>query len=279
MFFYRSTEKPLCIFAVGTALPHNADVGFDRNKEPAGPGLAAYKDDHWSKKGESAYYVKVKWEMMVDPYDGEVLIPRERLIDRASIFKRGPQASGTHLKDKEVARILYEECRKEFSGVWRAHGIAPSKADTASDNVPASARQIDPEERKKIEKAAVAATKTHYRGLGCEVVSREKDNVGWDLDVFRGGKIFCHVEVKGTKCSAVQVELSPNEYEKSKSDNLYRLAVVRNALNGEDVCAVYERNGDEWRRIGGEEGGDDRGAPKRLETEEKKFAIVRQPTP
>ena len=43
LFFYRSTEKPRGIFAVGTALPH---TDFNQDKEPAGLDLAAYKDNH-----------------------------------------------------------------------------------------------------------------------------------------------------------------------------------------------------------------------------------------
>ena len=270
LFFYRSSQEPRGIFAVGVALPANADVGFDQNKEPVAPGRAAYKADGWRKGEKHAHYVKVEWEMMVNPYDGDVLIPRERLIGRSPVFNRGPEPSGTSITNDEVARVLYEDCCK----AWGEFGFEPNSAD--SDGASFSARQMDPKERKDIEDAAVAAAVAHYAGLGCEVVSREKDNVGWDLDVLKDGKIFRRVEVKGTKLPTIQVELSPNEYEKSGDDLRYRLAVVRSALDDNCACAIYDRRGGEWLRVPGKEGGDKSG-PKRLEMVEKRFAIIRQP--
>ena len=133
-----------------------------------------------------------------------------------------------------------------------------------------------PEERRAIENAAVNATELHYHALGCKTESRELDRVGWDLDVFKGGEIFRRVEVKGTKRPDIQVELTPNEYAKSE-DKLYRLAVVRNALDSNPACAIYTRNGNEWLRVCGEESGSDKSAPARLEMEEKIFAVIRQP--
>ena len=135
----------------------------------------------------------------------------------------------------------------------------------------------DPVIRKEVEFAAMNAVKTYYRGKGYDVVDVAADNLGWDLEVFRrgesdeSGEKIWNVEVKGTSDNKISVILTPNEYDKS-DDEMYRLAVVRNALDGDArACAIYKREGDEWRL----KGESDKDAPKRLVME--KSATVREP--
>ena len=130
----------------------------------------------------------------------------------------------------------------------------------------------DPITRKEVESAAVQVVKKYYEGRKYDVVSVEGDNVGWDLNVQRDGETVFRVEVKGIRASRISVGLTPNEYSKSDDDS-FRLAIVRNALNGDGVCAVYKKEGrKKWRR----EEGNDENAPKRLMTDEKTEAIVKQ---
>jgi len=107
---------------------------------------------------------------------------------------------------------------------------------------------LDYETRKKIEKTAVKIVTMYYRKLGYTVESREKDNIGWDLDVQRG-KDKLKVEVKGNKNEGVYFELSPNEYENMLKDKCnYRIAVVSKALSANPKLRIFsftpER--DEW---------------------------------
>ena len=130
----------------------------------------------------------------------------------------------------------------------------------------------DPITRKQVESAAMDAVETYYRGKGYDVDDVADDNLGWDLEVFRRGekKPLLLVEVKGTRKDTINVGLTPNEYGKS-GDEMYRLAVVRNALNNPS-CAIYKREGKQWRW---QEDGD-ANAPKKLITEEKTGATVRE---
>ena len=304
LFLYRSEQEPRGIFAVGTALP--ADIPEARAwvktvPTPVKAGLAAYAGEHWKqgKKG-MALYVNVGWEMMVDPAKFPLLIPFKLLRSRKPFTRvftknvRGqmvghaPMSSGTPI-DNDVADALYAECIQVFRVVLHEYGVALNTA--GSEDLPStsvrkkSLRQkqaiksfrfavISPEERAKIERAAVDAVTAHYCMLGCKVQSVEDDNVGWDLNVSKGGEIYRQVEVKGTKNPDIRVELSSNEYDKS-GNKLYRLAIVCNALDSNPVCAIYARNGNEWRRVSGKESGGDKNSPTCLVAEEKVSAIIR----
>ena len=274
VFLYRSGHASPGILGAGRIVLPPQGKGI--------PGSAVYKGKSWRGGERMTSYVQVRWEMMVDPDQECALIPRERLSNDGRftpVFTKNgrawaPQCSGYSIRDIEVAQTLYKWCRDNFNGIRREYGIDPDTA--ALSGAPFSAWQIDSKERKAIESAAVDAAKAHYRALGYEVESVECENLGWDLNVRKDGEIFRCVEVKGTKAPSIKVELTSNEYGKSGCE-LYRLAVVRNALEDSPACAVYERKGDEWRRVSGEESGGDKGAPDRLVMEEKKFAIIRQP--
>ena len=139
------------------------------------------------------------------------------------------------------------------------------------------AARADREERNKIEDNAVNAARAYYGQCGYEVVSVEQCNKGWDLECMKDGNVELRVEVKGTKSADIRVELTPNEYKKSGDPDYldsYRLAVVRNALKPNPKCAIYKKDGENWRRPDSE-GGNDRDAPNSLMTERVDAAIVR----
>ena len=122
----------------------------------------------------------------------------------------------------------------------------------------------DPEQVKQVEIAAVDAVTKYYEGGGkYRVVSVEDQRKGWDLEVFRrgeSGEKIWNVEVKGISDNKISVRLTSNEYEKS-GDDMYRLAVVRNASDGDALaCAIYKREGDKWRL----KEGSDKKAPEQL---------------
>lgn len=89
----------------------------------------------------------------------------------------------------------------------------------------------DQEKKAKVEKAAIRACCTHFENLGYDVVSVEKDNVGWDL-VATSGRSSLRIEVKGLSGMVFSIELTPNEYNAfTQQASDYRLAVVINALD------------------------------------------------
>jgi Domain of unknown function (DUF3883) len=108
----------------------------------------------------------------------------------------------------------------------------------------------DPELRTKVEKAAMDVVVAHYRKEGFTVQSVEKENLGWDLNVTKSGRLF-RVEVKGRAgCGAV--ELTPNEYAAMQDKKIrlsYRLAIVQNALSESPVLTLfhYEPVSETWK--------------------------------
>lgn len=89
----------------------------------------------------------------------------------------------------------------------------------------------DPQDRVRVEKAAIDVVVNHYERQGFECNSVERDRVGWDLEVSFGALQFL-VEVKGCSGPEVIAELTPNEYAQMKANlATYRLAIVTSALH------------------------------------------------
>jgi hypothetical protein len=93
-----------------------------------------------------------------------------------------------------------------------------------------TARQNDPLKRMKVERKAVKIVAKHYKKLGYEIYSVEKDNVGWDLNA-SNGKIQLKLEVKGLSGNDIATELTPNEYRHMNLDKgNYRICIVVETL-------------------------------------------------
>ena len=91
-------------------------------------------------------------------------------------------------------------------------------------------RVVDVVLRNAIEKAAIKEATRYYSADGFDVVDRQLENVGWDLDI-DDGSLACNVEVKGTTLRQFKVQLTPNEYEKMMANpQTYRVCVVADAL-------------------------------------------------
>ncbi|MBD5626126.1 MAG: DUF3883 domain-containing protein, partial [Desulfovibrio sp.] len=83
-----------------------------------------------------------------------------------------------------------------------------------------------------VEKNAVEAVKAYYEQLGFNVVSVEKDNMGWDLEASSQGGTGYLIEVKGLAGVDVSVQLTPNEYRALKKEHRkYILAICTDSLN------------------------------------------------
>jgi len=91
-------------------------------------------------------------------------------------------------------------------------------------------RQTYPFRKQQVEIAAVEATIKHFEALDYIVISKEKDNVGWDLEATNINENLL-IEVKGLSGSITCVELTPNEYKNSiDRKSCYKLCIVTNAL-------------------------------------------------
>lgn len=107
---------------------------------------------------------------------------------------------------------------------------------------------IDPFRKKKIEERAIQLTISHYERMGYQINSVEKDNVGWDLEAVQEG-ILLKLEVKGLSQGDLQVELTPNEYDKmNKHKNSYRICIVTNTLSKPCLSVFsYSPDHDSWK--------------------------------
>ena len=110
-----------------------------------------------------------------------------------------------------------------------------------------SARQNDPLKRMEVETKAVKFVTKHYKKLGYEIDSVEKDNVGWDLNA-TNGRIKLKLEVKGLSGKDIATELTPNEYRHLNLDKgNYRVCVVVETLTSPKLMVFsYSIDNDEW---------------------------------
>lgn len=139
-----------------------------------------------------------------------------------------------------------ESVDKEVWAYVRSYGSERRNSPTPASKIPP--RNLDPELRRKVEKAAVAHATSYYKelyGTACIVRSVEAEAKGWDLEVFAGLEPLL-VEVKGLMNSTLVCELTPNEYEKMMLDEYrrrYVVYIVNNALAESPavpVASVFE---------------------------------------
>lgn len=106
--------------------------------------------------------------------------------------------------------------------------------------------------RTQVERSAIELVANYYSEAGYEVKTREKDNLGWDLEA-NYNKIVLKLEVKGLSGDEPIVSLTPNEYEKMMQNlDEYRLCIVINALDkGKRKLSIYSYNHytDKWTNI------------------------------
>jgi len=113
-------------------------------------------------------------------------------------------------------------------------------------------RQPDPLLRQRIEQTAIGVTAKHFRDMGYEIDSVERDNVGWDLEATLG-KRRLKLEVKGLSGSHIVVDLTPGEYAAMREyRDSYRVCVVVNALNEPKlVVFAFSPDSNRWESLDG----------------------------
>jgi hypothetical protein len=128
------------------------------------------------------------------------------------------------------SNIWYADSQESNELIKEVRALIAAEGKTAASKSKRGKAQ-DQEKKAKVEKAAIRACCTHFESLGYDVVSVEKDNIGWDL-VATSGKSSLRIEVKGLSGTVFSIELTPNEYNAfTRQETDYRLVVVVNALN------------------------------------------------
>ena len=116
----------------------------------------------------------------------------------------------------ERAKALLKRCELKSS---------PSQIEAA---VSVAAGFGDAETNALVEKAAVRKVTQQLERRGFNVISRERERVGYDLDATKGRQEL-HVEVKGVSGEGMQFLITQAEVAKAKSDSAFRLMVVTKA--------------------------------------------------
>ena len=96
------------------------------------------------------------------------------------------------------------------------------------------------ERNRVVEQAACKLLKKYFNRLGYEVVSREKENLGYDFDVTKNGETI-HVEVKGVSGSMLKFPITANEIACARTDSKFRLAVVVEATTPKRKIYIFTR--------------------------------------
>lgn len=159
-------------------------------------------------------------------------------IEAIPAFRPGPIATLYSITKSDVVRLL------------RAAGVDTSQWGSDLPNItpkaPISEKEEArvraclssgfglPENNRKVERAAICATRRRFEKRGWKVKSVESDRCGYDLDCEKG-KNRLHVEVKGTGGNSTGFIITAGEWNRSQSDPQFRLSLVCNALGAAEI--------------------------------------------
>jgi len=139
------------------------------------------------------------------------------------------------------SNVWYAEKKPEFVKLVEDYiyrEIIPIKfsKSSSSKGLP---RQLDPLKRLKVEENAIKIVTKHYKKLGYDICSVEKDNVGWDLTATNERAVL-KLEVKGLSGNLLSTEITSNEYKNLKADKKnYRLCIVTETLGKKPKLKIF----------------------------------------
>lgn len=113
----------------------------------------------------------------------------------------------------------------------------------ASEEIVCGAGYGDPETNREVEQSAVAYVRGLYEDDGFQVISYEREKMGFDLLCRRrlasGEEEIAHAEVKGIQSTVESFEMTAREIDRARNDPFFFLWVVTNALSDEPRAVVY----------------------------------------
>jgi hypothetical protein len=177
---------------------------------------------------------------------GEPFSPPVPLL---ALRKQDPKLAAVRCFQSGFVSTLYETTPSEASALLRACGISPRTLTELRSSPSRGARPAggggfgSPAENRKVEKAAEKVLRAKYKSW--KIVDRQKDNVGYDFEVFRGVRER-HVELKGARGPKASFPITRNEVNIARTDPYWRLAVVTEALSPRP--GLIEWTGDEFLR-------------------------------
>jgi len=167
-----------------------------------------------------------RWHIRAEYKDAFLIPPGERAFKVPVTHKGfGSQTFVSYLQDnnQEVNRFK-RELLAYIEGAEKGDYSIPQRGKR---------KPIDQDRKLLIEKTAIDKVTEYYCKRGYNVMSREKDNVGYDLLATKNKKEI-YIEVKGTSVAApysASIGLTSNEYENCKrSRRKYRICIVCDSL-------------------------------------------------
>jgi hypothetical protein len=196
--------------------------GFD-------PGGVAPSDEYY-------YSIRAKKAFLVPPQFRTNPFSHTSIRQGKYSFLAGPNVV-TNDNKREVRAILEERLRR-LKNVAIENPDVETAPDRDNDEIDPLSGFGDAEHRKSVEVAAVEAAKAVLGKQGYNCVSRENDNVGFDLEATHKNGSTLHVEVKGTASKLPRFFLTANEHGYREASE-WRLAMVVDALSKPQV-QIYD---------------------------------------
>jgi hypothetical protein len=103
-----------------------------------------------------------------------------------------------------------------------------SQKSTRAQTVLIGAGFGDAKKNAIVERAAVRKVTRDFQRRGFDVISREGDAIGYDLDAKKGSTEW-HIEVKGVSGEQIRFPITRNEVVRAETDKSFRLVVVTEA--------------------------------------------------
>jgi len=196
--------------------------GFD-------PGVSSPVDEfYYSIRARTAYLIPP--EVRTEPFS------HTSIRQGKYSFLAGP---GVQLTENKVeVRDLLEDRLRRFARIAVRNPDTTSAPDRDNDPVDPLGGFGTPEHRKAVEEAAVTAVKRELAKSGYDCVSRESDNVGYDLEATHKDGTILHVEVKGTAGAEPRFFMTRNEHDYREASE-WRLAMVVDTL-GTPGVTLYD---------------------------------------
>jgi hypothetical protein len=194
-----------------------------------------FEDKHWGRKGTTTYNL-IEFDTILTP---ELVLARRQVSKGPlSSIRWGIMKNGTRIDD--AAAVLLEQRWAEY-----LDEIGFGSVVTRLRRYPKFRPfQADPRKRKAVEDAAVQEVMRHFKSLGYEIRDRQRENVGWDLEAFRGPETVL-LEVKGISGSAINCELTPNEFSNMNGRrSQYAICVVVEALRDGRALSIFRFSAD-----------------------------------
>lgn len=229
----------ITVWCEGVSIDDKGVWYFEDNLDPYMTSDGKIRDElQRSRTHERAQILKAAYEQKM-PVDA-ILLENERTREQLRSPKHPASKIKNSLRDEfgwNVVRWTDDPpralvVRGPVRPGWRAPG------DETAD--PALSFP-DQAHRDKVEAAAIKAVTQHYSGQ-YRVVSREKDCLGFDLELTSRdtGAIEFLLEVKGTAGATPHFFITRNEMKRAEEDSNWRLVIVTQALTEEPIVGASQ---------------------------------------